>query len=74
MTTTVKRGFRFTHKSFLNLGWTPGPGQHLADGPKAEMVVTKVTADTVYYTYAGGTKGAWWMARAEFTERYAGGN
>lgn len=68
--TTVKRGLTFTHLTWIDPDWHPGPGQHLADGPKAEMVVTRATKTTVYYTYAGGTKGAWKMARAEFTKRY----
>lgn len=43
-------GARFTHHRLLDPSWRPGPGERYADAPHAEMVVTRVTAYTVWAT------------------------
>lgn len=67
---TPKRGFEFTHDRMLDVNWHPSPGQHLADGPKVRMVVTRTTHDRVWYTIAGSTTASWVLDRAEFTRRF----
>lgn len=73
MFTALKRGYVFTHDSFLDRDWKPGPGQKYVDGPKAEMVVVRVTTTTVWYGYAGQTRGPWKMSRDLFIDRYLKG-
>lgn len=48
----LKRGFEFTHTRMLDPRWKPGPGERYADGPKAIMVITRVTKHTIYFKYA----------------------
>lgn len=69
-----RRGDEFVHATFLDVTWKPGPGQKYADAPHARMVVTRVTATTVYYRLAGAQEfGAvpWRTTRAAFAARYA---
>lgn len=64
----------FTHLRILDPAWRPGPGQRYADAPKARMRVTRMTATTVYYTYADakpGARSAWKMPRATWDTHYA---
>lgn len=76
MSAAIARGFVFTHDRFLDPGWTPGPGQRYADtAPKATMIVTRVTATTVWYAYHlghGAAAGRWAMDRAAFEARFLG--
>jgi len=67
---TPARGFTFTHDHFLDPDWVPSPGQHYADGPKAAMVVTRVTKNDVWYGYAGATRGGWVVDRDEFVAKF----
>jgi len=66
------KGVIFLHDTFLDLGWTPGPGQKYADAPKASMQVTHITATRVYYCYAGTypAHAAWSMDRKKFEKRF----
>lgn len=45
----IRVGDSFVHDSYIDPDWTPEPGQKWADGPKARMLVTKVTSLTVWY-------------------------
>jgi hypothetical protein len=58
---TVKRGDLFTHRSSLDANRQP-----------AQMKITRVTATTVYYTYADSqtSKGAWLLDRGIWEDRY----
>jgi hypothetical protein len=68
-------GFRFTHRTLLDLSWTPGPGQKYADAPKAACTVTRVTAGMVWYGYtkAGRSVGGFCSDRAAFERNYLEG-
>lgn len=72
-------GQRFTHHTFLDPTWRPGPGQtYKRDAPRAQMVVTRVKMYTVFYRYAEQThkqasRPAWAMDAAEFDRRYPQG-
>lgn len=66
----VRKGTVFTHLSFLDPDWTPGPGQRVVDGPRARMVITRATVQTVWYGYVGDSKGGWRMDRVEFERLY----
>lgn len=46
---TFTRGTVFRHGRLLDTAWVPGPGQKLADGPKALCRVTAVRRGLVYY-------------------------
>lgn len=69
---TPKRGMTFTHHSFLDTDWQPGPGQRYVDAPKRRMVITRVDRRTVWYGHAADEKpkAAWREARAVFEEEY----
>lgn len=70
-TSPVKRGFTFTHQSALDPRWKPAEGQKYADGPKAVMIVTRVTKDTVWYGYLGDENpGGFTIDRRSFEARY----
>lgn len=78
-TTTVKRGFEFTHDKWMDPDWKPNiaAGERYVDAPKARCIVTRATARTVYYALVP-TEGApplrlngqWWMDRATFEARF----
>lgn len=69
-------GQRFTHRTFLDPTWRPGPGQtHKRDAPHAQMVVTRVKMYTVFYRYAQQThrqasRPVWAMDAAQFDWLY----
>lgn len=68
----IKKGYKFTHDHLLDPRFVPGPGQRYSDAPKAEMVVTSIRKDTVYYGYTnlGTPRGYWTMDLAKFEEKY----
>lgn len=68
---TVKRGFTFTHDSIIDPTWKPAPGQRYADAPKARMIVTRATTETVWYGYAEAPHVTGWrMPRDRFEARF----
>jgi len=62
----IRPGDEFTHDHKLDLSWKPGPGQKYADAPKARMQVTRVTNNTIWFTYAGQTGPGWCLQRSTF--------
>lgn len=81
-TNTVKRGFTFTHTRFIDPDWEPAAGEtYVKDGPKAPMIVTRVTTYAVYYKHlaagstdraAGSRQRPWVMDRRAFEKLYGG--
>ena len=69
MTTTIRKGFTFTHRSFIDPDWT-GP---VSQGPKALMVVTKTSPRRVWYGFATGSRRANWVMDRETFEEFYGG-
>lgn len=67
---SARRGQRFIHRSILQPGYQPGPGEKYKDGPKAEMIVTHVTSTRVWYGYALFESSHFTMERGKFEERY----
>lgn len=67
---TAKRGDRFTHLSILDPDWEPAPGEKYADAPKATMVVTRTTKESVWFSYADEPGVPRHMDRKTFEERY----
>jgi len=67
-----RKGDRFTHRSFVDPEWTPGPGERYADGPRALCEVTRVAGGTVFYRFASGS-GSWRMDLAQFEGLYGPG-
>lgn len=45
----IEVGRAFVHDSYIEPDWKPEPGQKYSDGPKAEMLITRVTSLTVWY-------------------------
>jgi hypothetical protein len=71
----IKRGYTFTHQSFIDPTWKPQAGQRYGtDAPKATMIVTRVTATGVHYKYASAVPdermNGWVMERDRFLKRY----
>ena len=67
----LAKDFVFTHDSFIDPGWAPGPGEHYSDAPKATMRVHKVDSHTVWYGYSVGKRiSGWRMDREDFESRY----
>lgn len=48
----IRKGFTFTHPTFLDMKWTPGNGGSWDDVIHAECVVTFTTDREVFYGYA----------------------
>lgn len=71
MSATLARGFTFTHDRHLDPDWRPdvAAGERYADGPKARMRVTRVTATSGYFVYLDG-KGRTVCDRADFERRF----
>lgn len=68
MTAAVRRGSTFTHDRFRQ----QIPGVRCADSPFEAMVVTRVTATTVWYGPDDGTgRGGWLLDRADFERRFS---
>ena len=65
-----KPGDTFTHKHYLDPWWKPAEGERYSDAPHAVMEVTRVTRDTVYYTYADSNTGRYKMPREQFEREY----
>jgi hypothetical protein len=70
MRSDIAAGYTFRHRHFLDPAWKPSAGERYRDAPKAMMIVTRVTATTVYFTYVGSTRGAWKLARQSFNDQY----
>lgn len=66
----VKRGDQFTHDRKLDLDWKPGPGEKYKDAPKARMRVTRVTNNTIWFTYASSEGTGWFLGRKVFVSAF----
>lgn len=66
----VTRGQQFTHHRFIDPTWRQPNGVSAREAPKARMVITAVRQGTVYYGYAGQTRGAWHMPVTDFLDEY----
>lgn len=67
---TTLAGREFTHAQIVAEGWRPTESQKYSDAPRARMVITRATDRRIYFTYAGGTKGHWWLSRDAFMAQY----
>lgn len=69
---TPKRGLQFTHHTFLDTDWKPGPGQRYVDAPHVRMVITRVSSTTVWYGHADDEhpRVAWRKDRGSFEDEY----
>jgi hypothetical protein len=68
-TAKIKTGAEFVHDKFIEPDAQLEDGQLYADAPKALMLITKVTAETVYFRYLDGS-GSWKLNRDQFVDRF----
>lgn len=78
MSTTPKKGQRFTHQQWIEPNWKPnlelGETYGKGNAPRAEMEVVRVAKGQVWYDFASTSlvniKGRWVMPLPTFVERY----